>query len=109
MDFVTLVYSGFDSPKCNLGSVACLQDVGNRQLVIVGESLGGGVALAACLQLQKSEKPEIRPRGLILSAPFLQSNVPFGASKSFATAVQALPFKTVNLPTMFLPPIRGAF
>ena len=107
IDFITLIYGDhLTSDKCNL-SCPCLHDVRSRQLVMIAESIGGGISLAACIQLQKSEKPELRPRALLLSAPFLQAKVPFGASKSFAAAVQTLPFKNVGLPSMFLPPIQG--
>ena len=106
VDFVQLLYNTpqASSDNYNLCSAACLDEVQRRPLVLAGESVGGGVALAATVRLQASD---ICPQALLLFAPFLKAYVPFGASTSFTSAVQSLPLKNLSLPSMLIPNLRG--
>ncbi|CAJ1393949.1 unnamed protein product [Effrenium voratum] len=104
---VHLLYTAKEptSDAYNLCSPEILSEVKGRELVLAGESIGGGVVLAASVRLQNSIT---RASALILFAPFLQATVPFGAGKSFVNMVSSFPsLGNVSLPQMFLPELKG--
>lgn len=89
----------------NLCPPEILAHVQGREFGICGDSLGGGVALAATVRLQESPN---RPAVLMLFAPFLQAHVPFGAGKSFVSVVKSIPsLRNMNLPLMLVPEFKG--
>jgi alpha-beta hydrolase superfamily lysophospholipase len=107
VELVQLIYTAKEasSETYNLCPPEILADVQGRELAICGDSLGGGIALAATLRLQASPN---RPAVLMLFAPFLQAHVPFGAGKSFVSVVKSIPsLRNMNLPQMLVPEFKG--
>ena len=94
------------NPVSSLGPAEILAQVPGRELILCGESIGGGVALAGCVRLQSSAHV---PSALLLFAPFLQAQVPFGASKAFVSTVRSMPqmMRNANLPQALVPELKG--
>ena len=107
VDFVTLLRHAElpDSETYSLCSAELLSMAQDREFVIVGESIGGAIALAATVRLQTSSA---RVSAILLFAPFLKAAAPLNAGHLFANVVKAMPpLGDVAMPQLLVPELKG--